>query len=120
VTKKKVLVVDDSACVRQQVSLALRQAGYEVVEAIDGADGLRKILGGDVAMAICDVNMPHLDGLQMLEAAQRGGSTVPVVMLTTEGQPAMIERARRGGARGWITKPFNAALLIAAVRKLAG
>ena len=117
---KRILVVDDSACVRQQVALTLKQAGYEIVEAVDGADGLRKILGGDVAMAICDVNMPHLDGLQMLEAAQRGGSAVPIVMLTTEGQPAMIERARRAGAKGWIIKPFNAALLVAAVRKLAG
>ena len=54
---KRILVVDDSACVRQQVAFTLKQAGYEIVEAVDGADGLRKILGGDVAMAICDVNM---------------------------------------------------------------
>ena len=117
---KRILVVDDSACVRQQVSFALVQAGYEVVEAVDGADGLRKVLAGGIAMAICDVNMPHLDGLQLLEAAQRASSTVPIVMLTTEGQPAMIERAKRAGARGWIIKPFKAALLVAAVRKLAG
>ena len=116
---KKILVVDDSASVRQQVGLALKHAGYEVVEATDGADGLQKIQGGGMSMVICDVNMPRMNGLEMIEAVQRSGVVVPIVMLTTEGQPGLIERAKKAGAKGWIVKPFKADLLVAAVKKLA-
>jgi two-component system chemotaxis response regulator CheY len=117
---KKVLVVDDSQTVRQQVGLALRQAGYDVVEAVDGVDGTQK-LDSSIAMVICDVNMPRMNGLEMLESIQREGknANIPVVMLTTEGQPALIERAKKAGAKGWIVKPFKAELLVAAVKKLA-
>jgi two-component system chemotaxis response regulator CheY len=117
---KKVLVVDDSQTVRQQVGLALRQAGYDVVEAVDGVDGAAK-LDSSIAMVICDVNMPRMNGLEMLESIQREGknANIPVVMLTTEGQPALIERAKKAGAKGWIVKPFKAELLVAAVKKLA-
>jgi two-component system, chemotaxis family, chemotaxis protein CheY len=116
---KKILVVDDSQTVRQQVGLALKQAGYEVVEAVDGLDGSQKV-DSTIAMVICDVNMPRMNGLEMLESVKGGGknASLPFVMLTTEGQPALIDRAKKAGAKGWIVKPFKAELLVAAVGKL--
>jgi two-component system, chemotaxis family, chemotaxis protein CheY len=121
-SKKKILVVDDSASVRQQVSNALVQAGFDVLEAVDGVDGAEKIeAGNDIAMVICDVNMPRLNGLEMLERVKGGGKNpnLPVVMLTTEGQPQMIQKAKGFGAKGWIVKPFKPDLLVGAVKKLA-
>jgi two-component system chemotaxis response regulator CheY len=118
---KKILVVDDSATVRQQVGLALTQAGFDILEAVDGMDGVDKMnRASDIALVICDVNMPRMNGLEMLEkvSADRKGPMVPVVMLTTEGQPELVERAKRAGAKGWIVKPFKAELLVAAAKKL--
>ena len=120
---KKILVVDDSPSVRQQVSLTLSQEGYEIVEAPDGQAGLETIEArGDLSMVICDVNMPRMNGLEMLERVHQSGttSTLPVVMLTTEGQPALIRRAKAAGAKGWIVKPFKADILIATAKKLTG
>ncbi|MBN2715880.1 MAG: response regulator [Deltaproteobacteria bacterium] len=118
---KKVLVVDDSQSVRQQVGLALEQAGYDVVEAVDGEDGASKIMSlPDLSMVISDVNMPRLNGLEMLEkVSAKLKEGLPVVMLTTEGQPALIKRAKEAGAKGWVVKPFKAAQLVATVDKLA-
>ena len=118
---KKILVVDDSQSVRQQVGLALKQAGYDIVEAVDGNEGANKIntMAG-LAMVISDVNMPILNGLEMLEkVSDKLKAGLPVVMLTTEGQPALIKRAKAAGAKGWIVKPFKAAQLVATVDKLA-
>jgi two-component system chemotaxis response regulator CheY len=119
---KKILVVDDSATVRQQVGLVLSQAGYTVIEAADGVEGLAALDQSDVAMVICDVNMPRMNGLEMLEAVKRNPkhAQLPVVMLTTEGHPALVERAKKAGAKGWIVKPFKAELMLSAVGKLVG
>jgi two-component system chemotaxis response regulator CheY len=119
---KKVLVVDDSRIVRQQVGIALKDAGYEVIEAEDGLDGLSKIRANtDVAMVICDVNMPKMNGIEMVEAVKQGPhKDLPILMLATEGQPELIQRAEKAGAKGWIVKPFKLELLIEAIRKLAG
>jgi two-component system, chemotaxis family, chemotaxis protein CheY len=118
---KKIIIVDDSQTVRQQVGLALVQAGFEVAEAVDGLDGAALIdRTPDAAMVICDVNMPRMDGLEMLEAVRAKHANLPVVMLTTEGQPQLIERAKKAGAKGWIVKPFKADLLVAAVKKITG
>ena len=118
---KKILVVDDSATVRQQVGLALSQAGFKIVEAVDGADGARQIEGSsDLSLVICDVNMPNMSGIEMLEQVKGGGkhASLPVIMLTTEGDPSLIARAKKAGAKGWIVKPFKADLLVSAARKL--
>jgi two-component system, chemotaxis family, chemotaxis protein CheY len=118
---KKVIVVDDSLTVRQQVGMALSQAGFEIVEAVDGQEGVEVVnRTTDAAMIICDVNMPRMNGLEMLETIKKDGknANLPVLMLTTEGQPQLIERAKKSGAKGWIVKPFKADLLVAAVKKL--
>lgn len=118
---KKILVVDDSNTIRQQVGMCLTGAGYTVVEAADGAEGLSTIKSTpDIAMVICDVNMPNMNGIEMLEAVHADGnfSKLPVIMLTTEGQPALISRAKKAGAKGWIVKPFKPDLLLAAAKKL--
>lgn len=116
---KKVIVIDDSQTVRQQVGRALSEAGFEMIEAVDGKDGLIAIRNtADLAMAICDVNMPGMNGLDMLEALSSSGSKLPVLMLTTEGQSELIARAKKWGAKGWIVKPFKPEMLVAAVKKL--
>jgi two-component system chemotaxis response regulator CheY len=118
---KTVIVIDDSQTIREQVGTTLRQAGFEIVEAVDGVDGA-EVIGRtpDAALVICDVNMPNRGGLELLEDIRKDESrkALPVLMLTTEGQPQLIERARKSGAKGWIVKPFKADLLLAAVRKL--
>ena len=120
---KKVMVVDDSRTMRQQVGIVLTAAGYEVIEAEDGLDGLEKVQQtADLAMVICDINMPKMNGLEMLANVKSDPrfTDLPFLMLTTEGQPALITKAKQAGAKGWIVKPFKPELLVATVRKLAG
>jgi two-component system, chemotaxis family, chemotaxis protein CheY len=117
---KTVMVVDDAKPVRQQVGLALKEAGYEVLEAFDGQDGVEKMTSNpEIAMVICDVNMPRMNGIDFVANAMKIRA-VPIVMLTTEGQPELVTKAKALGAKGWIIKPFKPELLIAAVKKLAG
>lgn len=118
---KRVLIVDDSATIRQQVRIALSPAGFDIIEAADGEDGLAKIRSdSSIAAVICDVNMPKKSGLELIEElkACAPNSQVPIVMLTTEGQPALVQRAKLAGAKGWIVKPFKANLLVTAIQKL--
>ena len=120
---KKILVVDDSRTVRQQVASVLSQAGYQVVDASDGVEAIEKIeANADLAMVICDVNMPRMNGIDMLLLLKKDEryASLAVLMLTTEGQPGPIQRAKQAGAKGWIVKPFSPDTLLAAVRKLAG
>jgi two-component system chemotaxis response regulator CheY len=121
VPSKKVLVVDDSPTIRQQVGNALQQAGIDVVEAADGVEGVAKVEGdAEIGMVIVDVNMPRMNGLEMLESIKSGGKNAQlhVVMLTSEGQQSLIERAKKAGAKGWIVKPFKSELLVSAVKRL--
>jgi two-component system chemotaxis response regulator CheY len=118
---KRILIVDDSATVRQQLRQALGQAGFEVVEAVDGQDGVGKIGSTpSLAAVICDVNMPRKNGLELLEEikAKPEHARLPIMMLTTEGQPALMKRAKAAGASGWIVKPFQATQLISAIQRL--
>jgi len=118
---KTVLVVDDSSTVRQQVSLALKQAGFDIVEAADGAEGIAHVSGNRaIDMVVCDVNMPNVNGIEMVEQvkAKPRHAKLPIVMLTTEGSPSLIRRAKEAGAVGWIVKPFDASQLVQAARHL--
>ena len=115
------MIVDDSLIVRQQVNAALSQSSVELIEAMDGDDALKKLQASpDVDLVICDVNMPKLNGLEMLERLRKTPNIahIAVLMLTTEGQPEYIAKAKSLGAKGWMVKPFKAELLVAAVKKL--
>jgi two-component system, chemotaxis family, chemotaxis protein CheY len=117
----KVLVVDDSLLVRQQVGRTLLTGGFTIVEATDGVDALQKLVANpDVKLVVCDVNMPRMNGIEFLEALRKEpkNAAVTVVMLTTEGQTELIQRAKSLGARGWIVKPFKPDLLLTAAKKL--
>lgn len=118
---KKILVIDDSATVRQEVTAALVGGEFTVLEATDGADGLVQLSrDADIAMVLCDVNMPRMNGMELLESLSAGSGRirVPILMLTTEAAPALVDRAKKAGAKGWIVKPFKRDLLLGAVRKL--
>jgi len=115
-----ILIVDDSLMVRKQVGSALKGLGYTVIEAVDGLDALDKLGGApETRLIVCDVNMPRMNGLEFLEKLGALGSSIPVVMLTTEGQPELIQRAKSLGAKGWLVKPFKPEFLAATAKKLA-
>ena len=120
-TQKTVLVVDDSGSVRQQVAMALRRAGFALVEAADGREGLAMLAANkNIDMVICDINMPNMNGLEMVEKvkSQPENKSLPILMLTTEGQPSMVKRAKEAGAVGWLVKPFNSVQLVQTVSRL--
>lgn len=120
--QKRILVVDDSKTVRDQVRELLEAAGYAVEEAGDGQEALDAIHDKrDLAMAICDVQMPNMSGIALLETLKEEGLVpgLPIIMLTTEAQLTLVARAKQAGAKGWIVKPFKPEHLVAAVRKLA-
>ena len=118
---KTILIVDDSSSLRTVVKLALTRAGYEVLEAADGLEGLAQLdKVARVNLIVSDVNMPRMDGitfLRKLKAHARHKFT-PVIMLTTEGQEAKKQEGRDAGAKAWMVKPFNPPQLLDAVAKL--
>jgi two-component system chemotaxis response regulator CheY len=118
---KTILIVDDSASVRGQIREVLGTAGFQTLEATDGVEGLQAIVArDDLAGVVCDINMPRMSGLQMLEFLRAKGrlASLPVIMLTTEGQASLVQQAKVAGAKGWVMKPFKPAALIAAVLKV--
>jgi len=117
---KRILTVDDSASVRQMVCFTLQKAGYEVAEAVDGKDGIAKAGSGKFDLIVTDLNMPNVDGIQLIMAVRKlpGYSFVPILMLSTESQAEKKDAGRKAGATGWIVKPFNADQLVAVVQKL--
>ncbi len=118
-----ILVVDDSSTVRNEVGNFLGQNGFDIAFAVDGRDGLAKLQQDPrIKLVVCDVNMPHMDGLTMAEKV-RGelkNTGVNIVMLTTENSPAMKERGKAAGIRGWIVKPFNGPAVLGSFQKLVG
>ena len=117
---KTILIVDDSSSLRTVVNLALKRAGYEVLEAVDGEDGLTKLDGRKINLIVCDVNMPRLNGIEFVTRVKQHPryKFTPVIMLTTEGQDAKKEQGRAAGAKAWIVKPFNPPVLLDAISKL--
>ena len=118
----KILVVDDSSTVRDEVANFLKNNGFDVATAIDGKDGLAKIkTDTGIKLIISDVNMPNLDGLSMAEKIRKelGNSSVNIIMLTTESSPSMKERGKAAGIKGWIVKPFKGDMVLESLKKLA-
>lgn len=117
---KAILTVDDSASMRQMVTFTLKGAGYDVVEAVDGKDGLEKLSGADVGMIITDLNMPNMDGIEMIRNVRgmQAFKFIPIILLTTESQDSKKKEGKAAGATGWIVKPFKPEQLIAVVKKV--
>ena len=118
---KTVLTVDDSRTMRDMLNLALTEAGYNVVQAVDGVDGLEVLQGSDPDVIVTDINMPRMDGFGFIEGVRKDSKyrAIPILVLTTESDVAKKARARQAGATGWIIKPFNPAKLVDALRRVA-
>lgn len=114
------MIVDDSSSLRTVVGLALKRAGYSVLEAVDGVDALQKLDGSKINLIISDVNMPRMDGIQFVTQVKQNPryKFTPIIMLTTEGQEEKKAQGRAAGAKAWIVKPFNPPVLLDAVAKL--
>jgi two-component system chemotaxis response regulator CheY len=135
---KKVLIVEDSQPVRQHICEVLTEAGYAAVEAVDGLDGLEQLralagaspaavgngpvdgAGAGFDLVLCDVNMPRMGGIDLLEEVKRAGMVTPFLMLTSEAVPTLMRRARAAGAAAWVVKPVKPALLVSTITKLIG
>ncbi|MCQ8103971.1 response regulator [Methylomonas sp. SURF-2] len=117
---KTILIVDDSASIRQVVKIALTSGGYDVIEAVDGKDALGKLDGQKIHLIISDVNMPNMDGISFVREAKQlpAYKFTPVIMLTTESQEAKKQAGQAAGAKAWVVKPFQPAQMLAAVSKL--
>ncbi|MCC6535375.1 MAG: response regulator [Burkholderiales bacterium] len=119
---KTVLAVDDSASIRQMVAFTLSSAGYQVVEAVDGEDGLAKAKAMPVNLVLTDQNMPKMDGLTLIKTLRTlpQYKAAPILVLTTEAGDAMKMAGRAAGATGWLVKPFDPPKLLEVVKKVIG
>lgn len=117
---KNILIVDDAASIRQVVSITLKGAGYNVIEAVDGKDALSKLNGDKIHLIISDVNMPNMDGITFVKELKQlpAYKFTPVIMLTTESQDAKKQEGQAAGAKAWVIKPFQPQQMLAAVSKL--
>ncbi len=119
---KVIMTADDSKSVRQMVSFTLKQAGYDVLEAVDGKDALTIVNGSPVNMVITDLNMPNMDGIELIRELRTRPKCrfIPIIMLTTESQASKKMEGKAAGATGWIVKPFKPEQLLAVTRKVMG
>jgi two-component system chemotaxis response regulator CheY len=118
---KKILIVDDSAAIRQSISFILKQEGYDTVEATDGLEAVNMLASiGALDLIITDVNMPNLDGIGFIRKAREMAAYkfTPILVLTTESQGSKMNEGKEAGATGWIVKPFNSDKLLGIVRKV--
>jgi two-component system chemotaxis response regulator CheY len=117
---KRILTVDDAATMRKMVAFTLKDAGYEVLEAVDGCDALKVLKDRSVDVIITDLNMPNMDGIELTRQlrALPAFARTPIILLTTESDPAKKMAGRMAGATGWIVKPFNQEQLLAIVAKV--
>lgn len=118
--EKTIMIIDDSASLRQVVGITLTGAGYVVVEACDGKDALTMLDGRKLHLIISDVNMPNMDGISFVLAAKQlpAYKFTPVIMLTTEAGEAKKQQGQAAGVKAWVVKPFQPAQMLAAVSKL--
>ena len=119
---KTILTADDSASVRQMVTFTLKNSGYEVIESIDGVDALQKLEGKKIDMVLTDLNMPNMNGIELIKAIRQipEHKFVPIILLTTESQAEKKQEGKKAGATGWIVKPFKPEQLIAVTKKVLG
>jgi two-component system chemotaxis response regulator CheY len=115
-----VLTVDDSPSIRQMIKVTLEPAGHSVIEAGDGAQGLAKAQLSRPDLVITDLNMPTMNGLELIRALRKQPALtgLPIVCLPTESSDSLKQEAKSAGATGWITKPFKPEQLLAVVAKL--
>lgn len=116
---RTILIAEDSASMRQLISFTLTGAGFEVIESEDGKDALSKVNGSKVDMVISDLNMPNMDGIELLKQLRTNANFkfTPIVMLTTESLSSKVVEAKMAGISGWIIKPFDPEKLIETVKK---
>jgi two-component system chemotaxis response regulator CheY len=117
---KTILIVDDSKSIRQVVSMALKGAGYEVIEAGDGKEALGQLNGRRIHLIVSDVNMPNMDGITLVKEVKKlpNYKFTPIIMLTTESQEAKKQEGQAAGAKAWVVKPFKPEQMLNAVSKL--
>jgi two-component system chemotaxis response regulator CheY len=117
---KTIMVIDDSASLRAVVGIALKSAGYNVIEGCDGRDALSKLGGQRVNLIVCDVNMPNMDGITFVKELKllANHKFTPVIMLTTESQEGKKREGQAAGAKAWVVKPFKPDVLLGAIAKL--
>lgn len=119
---KTILSVDDSKSIRDMIDFTLQPRGYNVIGAADGVEGLAALAANKVSLVVCDLNMPNMNGIEMVRKARedRRFDGIPIVMLTTEAQKEKMMEAKAAGATGWMVKPFDAEKLVSIVTKLVG
>ncbi|EGQ9933788.1 response regulator [Vibrio vulnificus] len=117
--KKNILIVDDSESLRQVVSIALTGAGFNVIEAKDGVQGVERLNGEKIHLIISDVNMPNMNGIDFIKQVKQHSKYrfTPIVMLTTETQQYLMEECKKAGARAWLVKPFRPEQMISVVSR---
>ena len=117
---KTIMIVDDSSSMRMVVTIALKGAGYDVLEGRDGQDALSKLTGQKVHLIISDVNMPIMDGISFVKAVKQlpAYKFTPIIMLTTESEESKKREGQAAGAKAWVVKPFKPEQLLGAVQKL--
>lgn len=117
---KTILLVDDSASLRQVAKMSLTGAGYQVLEASDGQEALKLLDGRQISMVVCDLNMPNMNGFEFVKAVKllNQYKFMPVLMLTTESRQDRKDQGKAAGVRAWMVKPFSPSQLLKAVDKL--
>lgn len=116
---KKILIIDDSATIQQQIKITLSDAGFTILKTINKINGATQLTNdSSIELVICDINMPRMNKLEMLEKVRGEDISVPVLMLTTKNDPILVTRTKSAGTKEWIVKPFNPIALVAAAKKL--
>ena len=114
-----ILTADDSPSMRQMIAFTLENAGYQVIEAVDGKDALERLTKGAVQMLVTDLNMPNLDGIELIRRVRTlpQYKYIPIIMVTTESEDSRKQQGKAAGATGWIVKPFRAEQLVAVAKR---